>query len=63
MLPLRSQMDVAKRQKASFRERDFPGPIQLAMGGSMADDFGVYDKSDVIARVRLLSSPFRPIAA
>jgi len=24
-VPLRSQMDVAKRQKASFRERDFTG--------------------------------------
>jgi hypothetical protein len=38
-------------------------PIHLAMGGSIADDFGVYDKSDVTARERLLSSPFRTIAA
>jgi len=25
----------------TFREVDFSGPIQLAMGGSMADDLGV----------------------
>lgn len=29
----------------------------------MADDFGMFDKSDVMARERLLPSPFRPIAA